>query len=397
MADLEHNTQIIIESNGDELRVIPFDYQINYDSLAAQDSGRTADGVMHLNWILTKITKLTVKLPPHKWNDRKYSGILSFVQGQTFYVTYWDYLAHEEKRELMYCSKTNASWTYLDYVMDAGFELTAIAGLNTRPPHVVFEDVTVTWKNWDGTTLETDTVPSGDTPVYSGATPTRPTTAQYSYTFTGWLPAVGPVRASQTYTAQYTSTPVPYMITVTAGANGSATGGGTYGYGTTATLTATPDSGYRFVSWNDGNTQNPRTITVTGNASYSCTFEVIPPPPSEYWELDWMDDFTFENDDESQGPIWDVKGTSCPMYFISNNQNYTSISVDEYGEYISYNSTDVWEGSGESRQWNYISSNYKTMRFYSDPEYLFEADWTDFLFNNLDGSIRHFVNGVQVN
>ena len=58
---------------------------------------------------------------------------------------------------------------------------------------------------------------------------------------------------------------------------GTVSGGGTYNEGATATLTATAATGYRFVSWQDGNTQNPRTVTVTGNATYTATFEAIPP------------------------------------------------------------------------------------------------------------------------
>lgn len=67
---------------------------------------------------------------------------------------------------------------------------------------------------------------------------------------------------------------VPYAITATS-ANptmGSVTGGGTYAGGTTATLTATPNPGYHFVQWQDGNTQNPRSFTVTGDATYTATF-----------------------------------------------------------------------------------------------------------------------------
>ena len=43
--------------------------------------------------------------------------------------------------------------------------------------------------------------------------------------------------------------------------------------GQTATLAATPNSGYHFVCWNDYNTQNPRTVTVTGNVTYTAYFE----------------------------------------------------------------------------------------------------------------------------
>lgn len=66
----------------------------------------------------------------------------------------------------------------------------------------------------------------------------------------------------------------PHTITATSAdpAMGTVTGGGTYNGGATATLTATPNTGYHFMQWQDGNTQNPRTITVTGDATYTATF-----------------------------------------------------------------------------------------------------------------------------
>lgn len=53
---------------------------------------------------------------------------------------------------------------------------------------------------------------------------------------------------------------------------GTVSGGGTYNIGATATLTATANSGYHFTQWQDGNTQNPRTVTVTGNTTYTAYF-----------------------------------------------------------------------------------------------------------------------------
>lgn len=64
-----------------------------------------------------------------------------------------------------------------------------------------------------------------------------------------------------------------YTITVNATAGGTVTGGGTYESGKTVTLTATPNTGYRFVKWSDGNTSATRTITVTADATYTATFE----------------------------------------------------------------------------------------------------------------------------
>ena len=63
---------------------------------------------------------------------------------------------------------------------------------------------TVNWNNFDGTTLETDkNVAAGVTPEYNGATPTRPATGNYVYTFAGWSPEIAAVTGDVTYTAQY--------------------------------------------------------------------------------------------------------------------------------------------------------------------------------------------------
>lgn len=73
-------------------------------------------------------------------------------------------------------------------------------------------------------------------------------------------------------------TPVPpsgsYQITVETDGHGNVAGGGSYDAGETVTLTATADCGYQFKQWSDGSIQNPRTISVTGDASYIAEFEL---------------------------------------------------------------------------------------------------------------------------
>ena len=67
-----------------------------------------------------------------------------------------------------------------------------------------------------------------------------------------------------------------YTVTVKADSNGSVTGGGSYTSGSTATLTATPNDGYVFSHWSDGNTSATRTITVTSAVTYTAYFVKAP-------------------------------------------------------------------------------------------------------------------------
>ena len=53
---------------------------------------------------------------------------------------------------------------------------------------------------------------------------------------------------------------------------GTVRGGGGYNSGDNITITATPNEGFEFVSWSDGNTDNPRTVTVTGDQKYTAMF-----------------------------------------------------------------------------------------------------------------------------
>ncbi len=68
---------------------------------------------------------------------------------------------------------------------------------------------------------------------------------------------------------------IKYTLTTYA-ENGTVTGGGTYASGTEVVLTATPAAGFWFLQWSDGNTDNPRTITVTAALELTATFASVP-------------------------------------------------------------------------------------------------------------------------
>ena len=72
---------------------------------------------------------------------------------------------------------------------------------------------TITFNDEDGTPLQSGDVIYGNLPEYTGETPTKSATSEYSYTFAGWTPEITEVTGEATYTATYTETPVDYKIT----------------------------------------------------------------------------------------------------------------------------------------------------------------------------------------
>ncbi len=102
------------------------------------------------------------------------------------------------------------------YPLDGPFP--AVSGNTTYTAHYdsTVNTYTVTWKDENGTTLETDSdVPYGTTPSFDGEYPEKADTAEYTYTFAGWndgtsdysadaLPAVS---GDVTYTAVYDGVP----------------------------------------------------------------------------------------------------------------------------------------------------------------------------------------------
>lgn len=111
---------------------------------------------------------------------------------------------------------------------------------------------TVTWKNHDGTVLETDTgVASGSTPTYNGSTPKKT-----GYTFSGWKDAngnaVGAISGNTTYTAQFTENKYTIAFNGNGNTGGSMSSMTNIGYDDSKTLTANAftKTGYTFNGWN---------------------------------------------------------------------------------------------------------------------------------------------------
>ena len=138
---------------------------------------------------------------------------------------------------------------------------------------------TITWKNEDGTVLETDNgVLYGATPSYDGSAPTKDADAQYTYSFKDWDPAITAVTGDASYTATYTPTLRSY--TVKWMCEGTQLDSKTAYYGadipaysgtTEPSKTATDEHTYTFKEWQtDADVSDGK---VNGDITYNAAFD----------------------------------------------------------------------------------------------------------------------------
>ena len=123
---------------------------------------------------------------------------------------------------------------------------------------------------------------SGDGVYQVGETATLTATPKDGYEFVRWSdgstanPRTLTVTADLTLTAEFAKINIPtYTVTLTCNPeHGTVSGDGVYQAGETATLIATPKDGYEFVRWSDGNTANPRTLTITEDVTLTAEFNL---------------------------------------------------------------------------------------------------------------------------
>lgn len=169
-----------------------------------------------------------------------------------------------------------------DYAPDA--TLPAVAGEETytatfsSTPIVRQFDITFDLDNGSPVTIVPVTY--DETPIWTGETPTKPATAQYTYTFAGWYPEFAPVTGEETYIAQYTQTLNSYTVTFMD--RGETLLSSSFQYGTTPTKPAEPkayvdeanNQAYSFAGWSDGEHVYALNAipTVTGDVTYTAQY-----------------------------------------------------------------------------------------------------------------------------
>ncbi len=178
----------------------------------------------------------------------------------------------------------------------------------------VAEAYTITFNNYDGTQLQSTAVKKGATPAYSGETPTKAEDASYTYSFTGWSPAITAVSATATYTAQFSSTPKAvtyYYIDPATGEETSVS---------SASAPADPadyddeDNHYTFTEWvADG--PNYRAHYSSSERTYGAKLDIV----------DWTEDYIVVNATNLRATNG---GTAWTIKYASANYTKTNLAAD---------------------------------------------------------------------
>jgi uncharacterized repeat protein (TIGR02543 family) len=154
--------------------------------------------------------------------------------------------------------------------------------------------------NDDGSIIDVTVVEHGKVPFY--VAPQKPSTAEYSYEFAGWLPAITAATCDMTYKASYSAIKKEY--TVVWNVDGVKTSEN-YEYGTLPEFkgsvykAADGCTSYNFIGWN-------KSITpVSGNTEYTALFSIVAKHISN--------DFTYQNNTDGTHTV----KYKCCSEFIS--------------------------------------------------------------------------------
>ena len=130
----------------------------------------------------------------------------------------------------------------------------------------------VTFVN-DTEELQSDEIAYGVLPKYVESVPTKAATAQYTYNFVGWIPAIAEVTGPVTYKAIFDSTVNEYEIMFVNGSTILQSSGVAYGTMPTAPAVTLPKNTaqytYSFRGW------HKEIVPVTGNATYTAVIDSV--------------------------------------------------------------------------------------------------------------------------
>ncbi|MBP3763322.1 MAG: hypothetical protein J6I49_05500 [Bacteroidales bacterium] len=202
------------------------------------------------------------------------------------------------------------------------------------------------------------------------------------------------VSRDASYTAEF-EVRRPYTITATSSdpSRGTVTGGGTYLADEVISLRATPIPGYRFAQWTDGNTQNPRSVTVEGNATYTAEFDEL-----DIWVdmglpsgVLWASVNVGANEPEGYGGYYSWGEVETKSIYDWANYRHCAGAQNQLTKYCT-NSSNGYEGATDGLTTLQAVDDIATQTFGPGARIPTMAEWQE-LFDNTTQT-NDVVNGV---
>lgn len=218
------------------------------------------------------VTKQITYIAVYTETERKYTVTFVNWNGDTLYtqeVTYNAYPYYQgdtpqKESDTEHDYLFEGQWSpNLDYVTH---DVTYTAQFTEYP-----RTYRIAWYDDNGTLLSDSWFAYGTIPFYPGQTPTKASTQQYYYEFSGWTPEIQPVTGDASYTAQYNEILNTYPVTWY-NYDGTYLGQTFVDYGAMPVYNGTPERSaddsyhYNFTGW------TPELTPVTDRAEYTAVF-----------------------------------------------------------------------------------------------------------------------------
>ena len=146
-----------------------------------------------------------------------------------------------------------------------------------------------------------------------------------------------------------TQTTTEYTLSISAGNGGIvSSSGGTYESGTQVTVTASPNPGYIFSSWSNGETQNQLTIIINSNLNITANFNPLSYPLR--MNIQEFTRATGNNPIFWEGEVYNYNNDNSPDFITVNNANgnlvfYTGTpnEFNQVQQFTLFDSVDIIE------------------------------------------------------
>ena len=243
----------------------------------------------------------------HTFSDAAGAGRLFISLGNGSNCQWWEV---EKKDNLYHCiHPENDTYYYWDDVAEKWKEKT----------------FTITWRNWNGDIIQTAdkngnlqdsyVVTYGTQAEFLGTNPQRAATNDYTYDFTGWSPALGPVTSDVTYTATYEQKDRMYTVTFLQ-EGGVEIERHLLKLNEVPVCENTPTRIGHTLVW------SPAIAAVTGDATYTATWEEDPPTEYEVTFFDYNGTTPLQRGNVSVGDMPTYTGATPSGKPATSEYNY---------------------------------------------------------------------------